>query len=170
MQQQLFLIFSLVICLFLPVHAKAGEPRLLEMHDDWAAYVFIENSNKVCYIASKPKKAEGDYTQRGKIFALITHRPAEGTKNVFSYITGYNYKAGSNVNIEIDGEHFILFTQGDTGWAPDEATDNKLTQAIRKGSKMIVRGVSSRGTATKDTFSLKGSGAAHDRITKECSS
>ncbi|MCB1532781.1 MAG: hypothetical protein KDJ35_07920 [Alphaproteobacteria bacterium] len=150
------------------VHAQAAEPRLMGTYGDWMAYIFSENGNKVCYMASKPKKDEGNYSQRGDIFALITHRPAEGTKDVFSYITGYSYKAGSEVNIEVNGKRFVLFTQDDTAWTPDSDTDSRLAEAIRAGSDMIVRGTSSRGTATKDTFGLKGSSAAYDKITSEC--
>lgn len=148
--------------------AQAADPRLLGEYSAWQAYVFMEGSNKVCYMASKPTKAEGNYTQRGDIFALVTHRPAEGSKNVFSYITGYPYKPGSDSKLKIDSTGFTLFTQDETAWAPDSATDNKIADMIKKGSKMVVKGVSSRGTETTDTFSLKGSSAAYDAITKEC--
>ena len=119
-------------------------------------------------MASQPQKAEGNYTKRGDIYALITHRPAEKTKNVFSYITGYPYKAGGEVTIKANGRTFKLFTQDDTAWTPDSAADNALTAAVRAGSTMIVTGTSKRGTDTKDTFSLKGSGNAYSAITKEC--
>jgi invasion protein IalB len=150
------------------VSAHAGEPRLLGSYGDWAAYVFMEEGNKVCYMASKPTNAEGDYTKRGEVYALLTHRPAEGTKNVFSYITGYDYKPGSDATIQIDDQKYVLFTQDDTAWAPDASTDEKLAEAIQKGSKMEVRGTSSRGTQTMDNFSLKGSSKAYERISDEC--
>ncbi len=148
--------------------ASAAEPRLLGTYSDWSAYVFTEGDNKVCYMASQPSKAEGSYTRRGEVFALVTHRPAEGTKNVFSYITGYPYKPGSDATLKIDSGSFALFTQDETAWAPDAGTDNKIADSLRKGSKMTVKGMSLRGTSTTDTFSLKGSSAAHDAITKEC--
>ena len=148
--------------------AQAGEPRLIGTYGDWSAYVYIEDGNKVCYMASQPKKDEGNYSRRGEIFALVTHRPAEGTKNVFSYITGYPYKAGSDATVKVASKRFVLFTQDDTAWAPDSETDQQLADAIRAGSNMIVNGTSTRGTKTKDTFSLRGSSAAHDAITKEC--
>ena len=148
--------------------AQASQPRLLSVDGAWSAYVFTEDGGKVCYMAAKPSKSQGNYSRRGEIFTLITHRPREGTRNVFSYITGYDYKPGSDVTVDIDGKVFVLFTQDDTAWAPDAETDDHIAEAIRKGSKMVVTGVSSRGTNTKDTFSLKGSGKAHDRINKEC--
>ena len=148
--------------------AQAQTPTLIGTYGDWSAYSFMEGGNKVCYMVSQPKKAEGNYSQRGDIFALVTHRPAEKTKNVFSYITGYTYKDGSDVTVTVDSTNFTLFTQKDMAWTPDQDSDNRLTEALRKGSKFVVKGTSGRGTLTTDTFSLKGSGNAHDAITKEC--
>lgn len=150
--------------------AKASDPKLIGTYGDWSAYVFIEDGNKVCYMAAQPKKAEGNYSRRGDVFALVTNRPAEGSKNVFSYITGYSYKPGSDATVTVDNQKFTLFTQDDTAWAPDAATDNQIVEALRKGSKLVVKGMSSRGTQTTDNFGLSGSGAAHDAIEKECGS
>ncbi len=162
------LLTALLLFALSPSSAQAGEPRLIGTFGNWSAYIFTENGNKVCYMASQPQKDEGNYKKRGEIFALITHRPAEGTQNVFSYITGYSYKAGSDATITIDGQRFVLFTQDDTAWTPDAESDKRLADAIRAGSKMVVKGTSSRGTLTTDTFSLRGSAAAHDKISKEC--
>ncbi len=161
-------LFAGLLLIGAPNGAQAAEPRLMETHGNWLVYSFVEDGNKVCYMASKPTKAEGKYSRRGEIFALVTNRPAEKTKNVFSYIAGYDYKAGSDVSVEIDGQRFILFTQDSTAWAPDAQTDNRLADAMRKGSKMVVKGTSKRGTVTKDTFSLKGSSAAHGKVNAEC--
>jgi hypothetical protein len=148
--------------------AQASEPRRVGTYGDWAAYTFMENGNKVCYMASQPKTKEGNYTRRGDIFALITHRPAENTRDVFSYMTGYSYKTGSDVAVTINGNKFTLFTQGDTAWAPDAATDGKIAQAIKSGSNMVVKGTSARGTLTTDTFGLSGSTKAYEKISQEC--
>ena len=153
----------------LPLKAHAEDPTPIGAFGAWQAFTFMEDGQKVCYMASKPTSSEGKYSKRGEIFALITHRPGEGTKNVFSYITGYEYKASADATAEIDGQNFLLFTQNDTAWAPDADTDNAITEAIRKGSKMVVTGTSSRDTLTKDTFSLRGSSAAHKAISDACS-
>lgn len=163
-------IFSiLVLCLMVIAgSAHASEPRLVGTFGDWSAYVFTENGNKVCYMASQPKSDVGNYTKRGDIFALITHRPAEKTKDVFSYIAGYPYKSESEVTILVNGRTFKLFTQDETAWTPDAESDTALGLAIRKGSKMVVKGTSKRGTLTTDTYSLKGSGDAYKKISQEC--
>lgn len=161
-------LFIVLVFSFSVSQAHAEDPKLLSEHGVWSAYTFKENGKKVCYMVSKPQKAEGDYTKRGDIFALISHRPAEGSRNVFSYITGYSFKQGSGATVDIDDKEYVLFTQGDTAWAPDAVGDNRLALAIRNGSKMVVNGTSSRGTETTDTFSLKGSSAAYNAITRAC--
>lgn len=162
------LVAVLALAVSAPAFASSSQPRLLQVYEDWDAYVLMEGSDKVCYMASKPKSSEGKYDKRGDVFALVTHRPAEHSKNVFSYLAGYTYKPGGDAVIKIDDKEYAMFTQDDIGWAPDADTNNKIAQALRSGSAMTVRGTSSRGTETVDTFSLKGSADAYTRITEEC--
>lgn len=169
-QRLLMIICVLVFCLAGTMPAQAEEPKLIATHGQWSAYAFTENGKKVCYILSQPVKHQGKYSSRGEIYALITNRPADSSKNVFSYIAGYPYKPSSDVTVKIDGQSFTLFTQDDTAWAPDAVTDEKIAQAMSKGSTMTVKGASSRGTVTVDTYSLDGSGAAHQAMVKECDS
>lgn len=160
---------ALLLASLLPVAAMASDPVHIGEFGKWDAYEFEEpGGGKVCYMMSKPDKHEGAYSKRGEIVALITHRPAEGTKNVFSYMAGYGYKKGADVSLSIDGRKFTLFTQNDMAWAADAAADAALTAAIQKGSNMTVQGMSARGTKTKDTFSLRGSTKAYEAITKAC--
>ncbi len=170
MFKQLFVFPLLVLCLMAisTTASFAASPKQIGKFGDWTSYILSERGNKVCYMVSKPVTAKGKYTNRGEIFALITHRPSENTKDVFSYITGYTYKTGSDAVVKIDGKKYVLFTQDDTAWAPDASSDAKLAKAIQTGSKMSVQGTSSRGTQTVDTYSLKGSGAAYKAISKEC--
>lgn len=160
--------FAFLTMLVMSGATYAADPKAIGEFDDWTAYVYVEGNNKICYMVSKPKKAEGSYTKRGDVFVLITHRPAEKSKNVFSFVAGYPLKQGSEVTASVGNQNFKLFTQNETAWAPDEATDNRLTHAIRSGSTLVVKGVSARDTATTDTFGLKGSSSAYSAISKEC--
>lgn len=146
----------------------AGEPQLIGQHGSWNAYVYQENGGKVCFMSSQPRKSEGNYTKRDEVFAMVTHRPSEKSRNVVSIIAGYPYKTGSEVKVAVAGKTFTLFTQDTTAWASDPATDSALTDAIQKGSDMVVKGSSQRGTLTTDTFSLSGSGAAYKAISDAC--
>jgi len=162
----LFAIFALFF--MAGINQAVAQPNLIAQHGNWAAYHHTERSGKVCFMASKPISAKGNYTRRGDIFALVTHRPADRTRDVVSFVAGYTFKPDSNVTVNIDGKKFELFTRGDTAWAVDSKTDKALANAMRNGNRMIVKGRSSRGTLTTDTYSLKGSTAAHNAINKAC--
>ena len=168
LKHYLILIAAMMVLTTVSVPAQAADPRKLGNFGVWEAWELEDTGGKVCYMLAKPTKHAGNYRSRGDIYALITHRPAEGTKNVFSYIAGYEYQAKSEATLKVGDQTFGLFTQAETAWAPDANTDNTIAEAIRKGSNMVVTGTSSRGTATTDTFSLKGSGGAHEAINKAC--
>jgi hypothetical protein len=146
-----------------------AEQQQIGTFNDWQAFVIREGGNTTCFVASKPKKDEGDYTSRGDIFAMVTARPAANVTNEVSIVAGYVFKDGSDVEIVVDGDKkFTLFTKGGNAWARDKATDNALVAAMKKGRSMVVRGTSSRGTATRDTYSLSGITAALNRIAATC--
>ena len=152
--------------------AGADSPALAEIslgkHADWEAFKARENGKLVCYMGAVPTKSQGKYTKRGRTFLLITHRPAEKSKNVISLQAGYTYEKASEVELIIDKSSFKLFTDEQWAFAADTATDNKLVKSMIGGAALIVRGLSSRGTQTTDTYSLKGFTAALKAIGKAC--
>lgn len=147
-------------------------PRDPKVDGYWSAYTLREEGNLVCYVVSQPTQSDAQGRPRGEVYALITHRPAESSFNVPSFVAGYSYEEGSEVAVAITRgggeERFTLFTAGDTAWAHDDETDAELTSWIARGSQMVVRGTSSRGTTTVDTYSLKGSLRAIREIDKAC--
>ncbi len=149
--------------------AQAAAPQLIGEYDDWAAYYYKDAKGMVCYMASTPKKDEGRYTKRGDIYVVVTHRPAEKSFDVVNFVAGYTYKRGSTVGIKI-GQTSInrTFTSGDKAWAVSDGVDKELVAAMKRGERMIVHGVSDKGTATKDTYSLKGFANAYKAISSKC--
>jgi invasion protein IalB len=143
-------------------------PKAIGRYGDWQALTFEEAGNIACYMISEPKQAQGNYSTRGKVYALITHRPSSKQLNVLTIIAGYPYKEKSEVTVEIGDEKFSLFTEKETAWAPDAETDQKLVDAMKKGSGMIIRGVSTRDTETTDTYSLQGFTKAYNAIGEAC--
>ena len=81
---------------------------------------------------------------------------------------GYQFKDGSDVDIEIDRQSFTMFTQGDYAWALSPGDDKKLVDAMKKGLRRVVRGTSWRGTDTKDTYSLVGFTKTYQQISRIC--
>ncbi|MCM1323160.1 MAG: invasion associated locus B family protein [Acetobacter sp.] len=160
--------FFLAVAISLPVCA-ANIPTEIGEYGDWTAYSYKEGKNTVCYMASTPKKDEGNYKTRGEIYAVITHRPADKSYDVVNFVAGYTYKNNTNVVVKIGTTTFNnLFTSGDNAWAPDNATDKKLVDTMKRGQRMIVEGISSRGTKTKDTYSLAGFSKAYQAISTKC--
>ena len=135
---------------------------------DWSAHSKGKAKARTCWIYSEPVKDEGKYSKRGRIYLLVTHRPAEKTVNQVQFTAGYTFKKGSAVQVAIGVKKFELFTNADTAWARSAKDDAALVAAMRSGSKMIVTGQSARGTRTKDTYSLAGISAAHKAIGKAC--
>ena len=134
----------------------------------WQAYAFDENGAKACYIASQPTRDEGNYTERGQIYAMVTHRPAEKIRDEVSLAAGYTYKEKTNVSVSIDGKSFRLTPVEDTAWAPDTTSDQRMVAAMKVGSVMVVQGTSARGTLTKDTYSLMGFSKAYVTAARAC--
>lgn len=147
--------------------AAQAAPDLIGLFDDWEAYTATEGGAKICYMGSEPKKMEGKYSKRGRVVMLVTHRPKDKEKGIVSVTTGYSYKKGSEVSVKIGDKTFSLFTTGEHAFA-DEGKDAALVQAMIRGADMVVKGTSSRGTLTTDTYSLKGFTAAWKAIGKAC--
>jgi len=156
-----------VVAMVLAAGAAEAE-SFLGKHGDWEAFSDKEGGKTICYMASEPTKMRGDYTKRGASYAMVTHRPAEKSRNVVSVRAGYDYKPSSEVEIAVGKEKFKLFTKDGWAFAPDPDADNALVKAMVRGAAMTVVGLSSRGTKTTDTYSLKGFTAAYRAISKAC--
>lgn len=157
----------LALAAVLPAGAE-DTPMSLGTFGNWSAYSYAEGGKTVCFMATKPTKMLPAGAKRGDVYAMITHRPAENSTGVFSIVTGYTYKSGSDVQVTVGNQKFSLFTQGDTAWTRDEASDRALGAALRSGSNMSVAGTSARGTKTTDSYSLTGSSAAYQAISQKC--
>lgn len=162
--------YLFLVLLFGINSAHAAEaPRLLGEYADWSAYTYKEGNKNVCYMASSPKRDEGNYTRRGDIYAVVTHRPADKSFDVVNFVAGYTYKKDSKVVVKIGKETFTnFFTDTDKAWTLTDKDDKALVAAMRRGQRMIVDGVSSKGTATKDTYSLNGFARAYKTISAKC--
>ncbi|HEY9567238.1 MAG TPA: invasion associated locus B family protein [Thalassobaculum sp.] len=139
---------------------------------DWKAYTFKKGGVTVCYMASAPKKSEGDYSKRDAAYALVTNDPTTSSHGEVSFVAGYPFKKDSTVGVTIGGKTFELFTKTDKApdgaWTQGPEDDRSLVAAMVGGEDMVVKGVSSRGTETVDTYSLLGFTATRKVIDKIC--
>ncbi|WP_319533788.1 invasion associated locus B family protein [uncultured Cohaesibacter sp.] len=146
-----------------------GAATRVEQYNDWGAYVFNDpQRGKMCFAVSQPKSTEPSGVNRDPIYFFVTSRPREGVREEVNVITGYPYKEGSKTTIQVGSDNFTLYTSGDGAWLENAAEEARLVNAMRRGSTMVVRGTSRRGTVTTDTYSLSGITAATRRATDEC--
>lgn len=159
----------LSVALLLITLASVAQAATISEHGPWATFKSEESTGPVCYMGAEPERAEGDYTRRGDTYLLVMHRPELNENDVVSIAAGYTYKAGSQVQVRIDGgDATNLFTKDTRAWAYDEKSDQALVRAMKRGARMVITGVSSRGTLTTDTYSLSGFTAAYNDTRKSC--
>jgi hypothetical protein len=162
---------ALTACLIalLPTLALAQTPQFLGTFRDWNVYAFTENGNKICYMASEPTKQEGNYTLRDNPAVLVTRRPGPKVVDEVSVQPGYDYLDGSEVEVSIGGDKFLLFTRGEHAWTKSEDADKALITGMKRGSDMSVRGTSVKNTFSLDTYSLLGFTKAYEAMVAACS-
>ncbi len=146
-----------------------GAATRVEQFKDWGTYVFNDpQRGKMCFAVSQPKDMEPKNVNRDPVYFFVTTRPREGVREEVNVITGYPYKEGSKTTIEVGSDRFTLYTSGDGAWLENAAEEARLVGAMRRGSSMIVRGTSRRGTLTVDTYSLSGVTAATRAALDKC--
>ena len=91
-----------------------------------------------------------------------------GQSGEVSFSGGYPFAPDSAVEVNIGGNVFKLFTEGESAWTGSPSEDSKLISALRAGSSAVISGRSARGTMTKDTFSLSGITAASNKAQGAC--
>ncbi|MEO1557384.1 MAG: invasion associated locus B family protein [Pseudomonadota bacterium] len=141
---------------------------------DWS--VFVESDPTECWGVATPKETvntrEGRVVAatRGQILLMVFYRPSAEAKGQVAFTGGYPFRTGSTVNVNISGNEFELFTDGEWAWPATPADDSKIVTAMKRGADAVVTGISSRGTTTKDTFSLLGFTAAVEDAEARCGS
>lgn len=149
------------------VQAKTEE---LKGFKDWMVYKQETANGRICFMSSVPKKMRGDYDRanRGETRVFVSHGPGRAERDVVSVLAGYRYKKQSEVDFSIDKKSANLFTLENRAWSQGPEDDMKLVAAMKRGSKLIVTGVSSRNNKTIDEYALSGFTAAKNFLDKAC--
>lgn len=139
---------------------------------DWS--VFVEDNPTECWGVSTPKEVVNTRdgrvvaVNRGQTLLMVFYRPSADAKGQVAFTGGYPFASGSTVTMEISGNTYELFTEGEWAWPATTADDAKIIAAMKRGADATLIGKSSRGTQTKDTFSLLGFTAAVEDAEKRC--
>ncbi|WP_425274324.1 invasion associated locus B family protein [Sulfitobacter delicatus] len=139
---------------------------------DWS--VFVEDNPTECWGVSTPKEVVNTRdgrvvaVNRGQTLLMVFYRPSANAKGQVAFTGGYPFASGSTVTMNISGNEFELFTEGEWAWPATTADDAKIIAAMKRGADAKLVGRSSRGTQTSDTFSLLGFTAAVEDAAKRC--
>jgi hypothetical protein len=166
--KNIFTIPVMAAAIIVNIPAVAQETEFLGKFGKWEAFKEFNSGKPVCYMGAQPTKAQGKYKKRGDTYVLVTHRLVEKSFGVVSVSAGYNFLKASETTVTISADTFSLFTDAGHAFAYDKAMDTALIQAMVRGAHMIIKGTSSRGTKTTDTYSLNGVSAAWRAINKAC--
>ena len=134
---------------------EASDPR-----ECWAVTTFKESVNT--------RDGKVVAVTRGEILLMVFYRPGAEVQGQVAFTGGYPFAEGSTVNVDVGGTQFELFTEGEWAWPATPSDDTKLVTAMKRGANAVLTARSSRGTQTKDTFSLLGFTAAVEDAEKRC--
>jgi cytoskeletal protein RodZ len=143
---------------------------LLGQFGDWGAYRATPGGKKICFALSKPTSTVSEPSGRNRdpSYAFVSTRPSEKVKNEISVIVGYQQKTGQDASASIGAAKYAMYTQNDGAWIKNAAEEAQMVETMRKGSDLVVKSESAKGTKTTDTYSLKGIAQALDKVAEEC--
>ena len=154
-----------------PLHAdtkKAGKPSQLASYGDWGVFLAQGDKSKTCYALASPKDRAPAGLKRDPAYVFISNRPGEKVRGEVSIIMGFSVKDGAAAHADIGGSGFDLVAKGANAWIKNQAQEPQFVDALKKGSKLIVKAPSLKGRLTIDSYSLAGLSQALDRVQKEC--
>jgi hypothetical protein len=136
--------------------------------NDWSAWQGQDANGVICYISSQPQDSLPKGVNRDPVYFLVIHRKGLGTKNEVQTLIGYPFNANPNASASVDGKTYPMVTEGSAAWLASAGDEGGFVAAMKAGSRLVVKGLSSRGTTTTDTYSLSGVTAAMQAIDKAC--
>jgi hypothetical protein len=155
-----------------PAASAQAKPEQIGVFNDWEAYSFTEGKAKTCYALTRPRTSEPVGVKRGNVYLMVTYRtqtPTQPrTRDEVSVYFGYPLRSDAGIEASVGTDKFSFFGKDEAAWAPDARIDRAVVESMAKGITFTVKGVSTRGTATLDHYSLKGFSAALKAIGAAC--
>ncbi|MGC6472378.1 MAG: invasion associated locus B family protein [Parvibaculales bacterium] len=168
-------LYILVVSSTLTVTTSAQGLKEAGKHKAWRVFTTGQGAQMTCYIVSEPVTKKPSNVRRGEIFLAVSHRPGQGVFNEVSVRIGYPFSEKSNPYAKIGADNFRFFTGAKMGqasaswaWMENPVDHDQLVNAMKRGSRMMFKGTSKRGTLTTDTYSLMGFSAAYSQLNGLC--
>lgn len=162
---------GLMVGFAVPAQAQGQQATVsLGTFNDWNAWQGTDANGMICYISSAPKSSQPTGVNRDPVHFLVIYRKALGIKNEVQTLIGYPFNTKSaNASATVDGKTYPMVTEGSAAWLASAGDEPGFVEAMKKGSNLVVKGTSQRGTQTTDNYSLSGVTAAIAAIDKACS-
>ena len=122
----------------------------LPTHGDWQAFVVGDGATRQCVAVTWPKAVEPEGLNRGTIALLVSHQLDNQEFSVLQVKMGYPLDPDVPIKINIDGDRWELFGDGQNAWPWDLDDNDAIIQAMKAGLEMYVEGRSQRGNTTMD--------------------
>lgn len=135
---------------------------------NWNIYADTADPKKLCFIAARPTESLPAGANRSPVYFYVTSWPKDGVRSEISVKLGYPIKAGSEPVISVGADTFKLYIKDDRAFISEPVRELKVIEAMKKGSTLVVKATSERGTETTDTFSLAGVSQALQSLTTSC--
>ena len=161
-------LFSLAAFSAVPATAQSGG-TLVSKHTDWSVYSRGDGSSKICYVLSEAKTEAPSNVNHGDIYFMVANWKNGAATEQPSFLAGYTLKTTRAPQAKVGSTNITMFAADNEAFISEGSDERRLVSKMRAGSKMTVSAVSSRGTQTRYTFSLKGVTAALRKAKSACS-
>lgn len=152
-----------------PVAAQSAEGAVeTGRYGQWILHQSTGDDPKICFAASQPQTKEPAGANRSAIVFYVSAWPKDGIKSEVSIKLGYPIRPDSPVTVTVGSDEFQLFAKDDRAYVADPTEELKLIEAMKKGSSLVVKATSARGTDTTDTYSLQGVTRALQEMASAC--
>ena len=99
---------------------------------------------------------------------FVSFRPGENIKNEISVTNGYEFKIKSPVSAKSGKKSYDLFSKGNFAWVVDRKDEIKLISTMKKASRLMIIGSSSKDEQSTDHYSMMGFTKAYNSAKKSC--
>lgn len=133
----------------------------------WQVVETTNPKHPLCYAVSAPTHVQGSFEGKRNSPYLMATRRQSGRIEV-SASSGYVYKKGENVGLEIGKEQFLLKPKDSVAWATGVEQDKLMLDALKTIAPVVVHGVTPDGETTEDIYSTAGFKEAVARVRELC--
>ena len=136
---------------------------------DWESFILSNEGNKICFAQSIPVVRAPKKLKRDPSRLFVSFRPAENIKDEVSVTNGYEFKLKAPVIAKSGKKSYDLFSKGRFAWVVENEDETKLIKTMKKASRLMIIGNTSKGDQTTDHYSMMGFTKAYSIAKKVCS-